>query len=225
MNNIDDKKSVVKEFYDGKNDNYFEGARKDYVNELPDNPDAVILEVGCSNGNTGAFAIAKNKCKRYIGVEIHDEAAEKAKQKLSQVIIGNIEEMDLPLEENSIDALILSEVLEHLVDPWRVLIKLKRYLKPGAIVFASSPNVSHYRIIRMIIKGEWNLTDHGVMDRTHLRWFTPKSFADMFEDTGYKIVKVEALPPLRSSTKFKIALMLGRGKHLFYNQVSIKAIA
>lgn len=225
MENIDDQESVVKEFYGEKNESYFQGARKDYVMELPDNPDAIILEIGCSNGNTGAFALAENKCKQYVGVEIHEEAAEKAKHKLSQVIIGNIEEMDLPLEENSIDALILSEVLEHLVDPWKVLVKLKRYLKPGALVFASSPNVSHYRIIRMIIKGEWNLTDQGVMDRTHLRWFTPKSFADMFEDSGYKVIKVEALPPLRSSTKLKIALMFGRAKHLFYNQISIKAKA
>ena len=223
MKNTDNQESIVKESYGVKHDSYFEGARKDYIKELPDKPDATILEIGCSNGNTGALALAKKKCNKYIGVEIHNEAAEKAKQKLSQVIVGNIEQMELPLADNSIDAMILSEVLEHLVDPWKVLIKLKRYLKPGALIFASSPNVSHYRIILMILRGEWNLTDEGVMDRTHLRWFTPKTFEAMFEETGYQVIKVEALPPLKFNSRLRIALMLGRARHLFYHQNSIKA--
>lgn len=210
--------------YSKKDDRYFEGAREDFVSELPGNPDARILEIGCSNGNTGALALSMNKCGSYIGVELHETAALKAKKKISQVIIGDIEKMELPFEDNSFDVLIMSEVLEHLVDPWNVLRKLHRYMKPGAIILASSPNVSHYRIILMLLRGEWNLTDDGIMDRTHLRWFTPSSFAEMFESTGYKVLKLEPLSPFRISIKLQIALMLGKGKHLFFKQIKVKAI-
>jgi SAM-dependent methyltransferase len=210
--------------YEIKDASYFEGARKDFVDELPDNPQAHILEIGCSNGNTGALALQMNKCGRYTGVEIHAEAALKARETLSQVLIGDVEQMELPWEDHSFDALILSEVLEHLVDPWKLLRRLRRYLKPGALVFASSPNVSHHRIIRMLLKGEWNLTDDGIMDRTHLRWFTPRSFAAMFEDSGYRVLSVEPTSPFRFQVKLQLALLLGKGRHLFIKQIKIKAV-
>lgn len=210
--------------YSKKDDRYFEGAREDFVNELPENLDARILEIGCGNGNTGALALSMNKCGSYIGVELHEAAALNAKEKISQVIIGDIEKVELSFEDNYFDVLILSEVLEHLVDPWNVLRKLHRYMKPGALILASSPNVSHYRIILMLLRGEWNLTDDGVMDRTHLRWFTPDSFAEMFESTGYSVLKLEPLSPFRIQIRLQIALMLGKGKHLFFKQIKIKAI-
>ena len=209
--------------YELKDPDYFEGARKDFVEQLPVNPRAHILEIGCSNGNTGALALQMKKCGKYTGVEIHDEAAQKARGKITEVLIGDVEQMELPWEDQSFDALILSEVLEHLVDPWKLLRRLHRYMKPGALVFASSPNVSHHRIIRMLLKGEWNLTDDGIMDRTHLRWFTPGTFAAMFEDNGYEVLKVEPMSPFRFQVKLQIALLLGRGKHLFIKQIKLMA--
>ena len=210
--------------YSEKDSNYFDGAREDFIDELPVDPDAKILEIGCSNGNTGALALSRNKCGCYVGVELYEVAALNANEKISQVIIGDIEKIELPFEDNAFDVLILSEVLEHLVDPWKVLRKLNRYIKPGAIILASSPNVSHYRIILMLLRGEWNLTDDGIMDRTHLRWFTPSSFAEMFESAGYSVLKVEPLSPFRMQVKLQLALLLGKGKHLFFKQIKIKAI-
>ena len=115
-------------------------------------------------------------------------------------------------------------MLERLVDPWNVLRKLYRYMKPGAIILASSPYVSHYRIILMLLRGEWNLTDDGIMDRTYLRWFTPSSFSEMFESAGYNVLKVVPLSPFRLQVKLQLALLLGRGKHLFFKQIKIMAI-
>jgi len=210
--------------YSTKNESYFDGARFDYVNQLPENPSATILEIGCSNGNTGALALGQNKCGEYIGIEMHGEAAKIASEKITEVLVGDVETMILPWEENKFDVLILSEVLEHLVDPWKALGKLHRYLKPGALVFASSPNVCHYRIILMLLGGKWKLTEEGVMDKTHLRWFTPSTFSEMFEISGYKVTAVEPVTPFRFKSKLLIALLFGKGTHLFIKQINLKAI-
>ena len=210
--------------YDAKPDAYFEGARKDFVEDMPDNPEANILEIGCSNGNTGALAFSMGKCGRYTCVEMNEVAAARAKEKVSEVLVGDVERLEFPWEEQSFDVLILSEVLEHLVDPWDLLQKLHKYLKPGALVFASSPNISHYKIILMLLKGRWDLTDVGVMDRTHLRWFTPDSFKEMFSTSGYDVISVKPITPFRMHVKLKLLLLLGRGRHLFYRQICLKAI-
>lgn len=209
--------------YKEKGTNYFEGARYDFVAELPINLNARILEIGCSNGNTGALALADKKCGEYIGIDINEVAIKKARSKLTEVLVGNIETMHLPWNEEYFDVLILSEVLEHLSNPWEVLKKLHKYLKPNAIILASLPNVSHYRIILMLLKGEWNLTNDGIMDKTHLRWFTPKTFVELFETSGYKVEKIEPLGPLRLSIKIKMAILLGKANHLFIKQMKIKA--
>jgi 2-polyprenyl-3-methyl-5-hydroxy-6-metoxy-1,4-benzoquinol methylase len=224
MPRSDDQKTITTSAYDIKPNGYFEGAREDFIDELPDNPGARILEIGCSNGNTGALALARHKCGHYTGVEVHSEAADKARQKISEVLVGDIEQLDLSWRPHSFDALILSEVLEHLVDPWKVLCRLHPYLKPGALVFASSPNVSHHRVIRMLLKGEWNLTDDGIMDRTHLRWFTPGSFKALFEDTGYQVVKLGPTSPFRLQARLQMALLFGKANHLFIKQIKVKAI-
>jgi 2-polyprenyl-3-methyl-5-hydroxy-6-metoxy-1,4-benzoquinol methylase len=117
----------------------------------------------------------------------------------------------------------MSEVLEHLRDPWETLRKLRPLLKPGAIVLASSPNVSHYHIIAMLLRGEWNLTDVGVMDRTHLRWFTPKTYQEMFESTGYEVEFVRALVIPGWKARLANHLTGGRFRHLFVGQINLKA--
>ncbi len=220
-----DKKQAAnfgKDAYTTKPAEYFAGARRDFVSELPANPDARILEVGCSNGNTGGLALAENKCAWYAAVEIQEEAAALAREKLSEVVVGDVEKIVLPWEENSFDGLILSEVLEHFSDPWHVLRKLRPLMKPGAIVLSSSPNVSHYRILKMLWSGDWKLEDFGVMDRTHLRWFTPKTFSELFVSTGYDVECVGPIKPMGRSARMKSAILGGRS-HLFIEQIKIRA--
>jgi SAM-dependent methyltransferase len=214
---------MTESLYENKPAPYFQGAREDYVAELPDSESAQILELGCSEGGTGALALSKGKCARYVGIELDPAAAEKARPRLSEVLVGNIETMELPFEPETFDALILSEVLEHLVDPWEVVARLSRLLRPGGLVFASSPNVSHYKIIRELFRGRWELTEFGVMDRTHLRWFTPDSFAALFRGAGFEIEEVRPVAPLKGKSKRYNRLTLGRFPHLFMVQTSIRA--
>ena len=117
--------------YDLKDASYFAMARADYVAALPADPEAAILEIGCSNGATGALALAEGKCGRYCGVELFPEPAAAARERLTEVVEGDVEQIELPGPSASFDALILSEVLEHLRDPWAVLGRLAPAAPPG----------------------------------------------------------------------------------------------
>ena len=217
-----DIQSKLAHHYAAKPRAYFDGARHDFIARLPDNPDGRILEIGCGSGLTGALAFGENKCSMYVGVELMADAADDARRRLTDVIVGNIEEMDLPYPDAHFDGLILSEVLEHLIDPWAVMAKVRQQLKPGAIVLASSPNVSHWRVIGHLLGGRFDLEDQGVMDRTHLRWFTPKTYAGLFEASGYAVDDVWPLVPLTFRQKIYAALAGGRD-HLFMRQICIQA--
>ena len=181
--------------YLAKTDSYFQGMRADYIAALPANPEATILEIGCSEGSTGDLALQQGKCRRYVGIELHEPSAVIARTRLSEVLVGDIEKMPLPFAPGSFDALIISEVLEHLIDPWAVLARLAPLVRPGGLVFASSPNISHHHVIRSLLRGRWDLADQGVMDRTHLRWFTPSSYAAMFDGAGFAIEEVRPVRP------------------------------
>jgi SAM-dependent methyltransferase len=108
-------------FYAVKPASYFSNARSDFVDRLPRDSSAQILEIGCGTGATGALALSEGCCGRYVGVELFENAAEEARDVLSDVIVGNVETLEFDWQPATFDALILSEVLEHLVAPGEVL--------------------------------------------------------------------------------------------------------
>lgn len=179
--------------YKAKDEAYFANARRDWIDPLPVDRSLSILELGCANGATGALALSTDKCGSYVGIEMSPEAAEEARSVLTTVHAGNVEAMVLPYTDASFDILICGEVLEHLVDPPATLARLVRLLKPGGKMFASVPNVSHWRVIAALIRGQFDYTDWGVMDRTHLRWFTPRTFRRLIEDAGIEVDHLASL--------------------------------
>jgi 2-polyprenyl-3-methyl-5-hydroxy-6-metoxy-1,4-benzoquinol methylase len=207
--------------YAQKPSTYFSGARMDFVRLLPENPAAQILEIGCGDGSTGAAVIAAKKCAKYVGVEIYAPAAEIAGGRLTSVLLGDVETLELPWPKENFDALILSEVLEHLVNPWRVLRRLHPFMKEGALVLASSPNVSQYKVILDLLKGKWTLADSGVMDRTHLRWFTPQSYREMFVQTGFDVIGITSLVPFSNKVRLLNWLSAGYFEHMFMRQINL----
>ncbi|MCH9808334.1 MAG: class I SAM-dependent methyltransferase [Alphaproteobacteria bacterium] len=212
------------EAYEAKDTRYFAGAREDMVERLAFDPTASILEIGCGSGETGALALQKKRAQRYVGVELMSEPASRAAEKITQVIVGDIEEMELDFQPAEFDALILSEVLEHLREPEAVLRKLHRHLRPGGVVMASSPNISHWKVIRELVMGRFPQADRGVFDRTHLRWFTPDSFAAMFERSGFEVVGIS--PVRRFSLKQRRISQLtgGRFDHMLMTQIGLEAV-
>jgi 2-polyprenyl-3-methyl-5-hydroxy-6-metoxy-1,4-benzoquinol methylase len=209
--------------YDGKDPRYFAGVRKDLIDRLDADSSRAILEIGCGDGSTGAYAKRLGRCGLYVGVELFPEAAGIAATAIDRVYNANIESFDIPEPPGSFDVLIAGEVLEHLVDPWAVLKRLRTYLRPGGLAMASSPNVAHHSTIRMLLKGEWTLAESGRMDRTHLRWFTPRSYADMFRTCGFEVVSTESLSEFGPRAKLVNRLTAGRFEHLFVGQIVVVA--
>lgn len=207
-----------------KSDRYFSGVRRVFVDDLPVNPSARLLEIGCGAGNTAAYALAERKCGWCCGVELCAGPAAEAGTKLQQVVLGDIEKLDLNFAPATFDVLILSEVLEHLADPLAVLRKLRRLMKPRALVMAGSPNVCHYSVVLMLLKGRWDYQRDGIMDATHLRWFTPRTYQGLFEDAGYVVKHVGPAEPLRWKARLVSALLLRKLEPLFINQIYLQGL-
>jgi ubiquinone/menaquinone biosynthesis C-methylase UbiE len=212
------------EAYRAKAASYFSNARVDFVARLPEDDQARILEVGCGTGATGALAMARGRAGFCAGIELTEHAASLARVVLDEVLVGDVERMELPWQPAFFDALIMSEVLEHLIDPWKALERLSRVVRPGGLVLASSPNVSHWRVLRELARGNFPQADQGVFDRTHMRWFTPDTFAEMFERAGFRVVRLAPVVPFAPRTRLLSQLTGGRFDHLFMAQISIEAV-
>jgi 2-polyprenyl-3-methyl-5-hydroxy-6-metoxy-1,4-benzoquinol methylase len=214
---------AVRDAYAEKDSSYFASTRFDYVEELPPNPSAALLDIGCGAGATGSLALERGKCGSAHGVEIVPRAAAIAAETFDDVLVGDVEYLPFPWPERTFDVLIMSEVLEHLRDPATILRRIHPLLKRGARVYASSPNVAHHRVLRMLVRGRWDLADSGPMDRTHLRWFTPASYRDLFEGCGYVVDRVGPLGRLGRKSRVADQLTLGRLTHLLHPQIDLRA--
>lgn len=194
-------------FTKSKPQGYFANARRQLVSEVPLGSGSV-LEIGCGEGGTGATLKADGRAARVIGVELFENAAAEAAKKLDEVIVGDIEKIELPFLDKQFDAIILGDVLEHLVDPWGQLERLSKYLAPQGIIVASMPNVRNWRIVLpLVFLGKWEYQDSGVLDRTHLRFFTRRGMIDLFEQCGLTVTKISPI----SGGKSRILLQLPLG--------------
>ena len=125
------------------------------------------------------------------GIELNANAANAAKDVLDDVVHGDIEKITLPYSDNSFDCILFADVLEHLINPLSALIKVRRLLKKGGTVVASIPNVQFHGVIHQLIEGNWTYEKEGILDETHLRFFTYKEIEKIFSQAGYSIQKVE----------------------------------
>jgi SAM-dependent methyltransferase len=207
--------------YQAKPETYYGAARRDWLDRMPRDGALRVLELGCGSGATGALALSLGKCGEWVGIERHGPAATKAAGALTQVIEGDIDSLELPFAGESFDLLVMGEVLEHLPDPDAVLARLVRFLKPGGRALASTPNIGHWRIVASLVAGRFDYEAEGVMDRTHLKWFTPRSLKRAFEAAGLTKVCVE---PLGWSTRDR-ALASGLPfRHLLWRQIEARGV-
>lgn len=167
--------------------NYSLFSRPDILGLITDPPQTPlkILDVGCACG--ASLLSIKNKFPSadLHGIEL-DPGSWSIASKLFPVTQGNVEEdLDYPLE--SFDYIIFGDVLEHLHQPQAVLVNMKRYLKPGGMILASIPNIMHISVLGDLLNGNFTYQDSGILDRTHLRFFTKGEIQKMFSRAGYEI--------------------------------------
>ncbi|HYE89313.1 MAG TPA: class I SAM-dependent methyltransferase [Vicinamibacterales bacterium] len=170
--------------------NYYQQARREVAALVPEGAKRV-LDVGCAEGILGGF-LRQRGVAEVIGIEQVPEVAERAKANLTQVFCGDVSTMDLPFEPKSFDCIIFADVLEHLVDPLPVLQRYATLLADDGTIVVSIPNVRHCQILNMLAEGHWTYQDFGIMDRTHLRFFTLREVQAMVRAAGLEIRNLSA---------------------------------
>ncbi len=170
-----------------------------------------ILEIGCGSGALARAVRARNPNTRYVGVELFPDAANKARDVVDALIVGDIEQPEVftQLRETQggrgFDALIFGDVLEHLRDPWRLLTDLRPMIAPGGVCSICIPNVSHWSLLEQQFRGRWDYADAGLLDRTHIRFFTLDTVIDMLSKAGWTTLdaKPRILWPDRTAAALK----------------------
>jgi len=202
---------------------YYTQTRPEMLPYIPKNV-SKILEFGCGCG-TFARIIKEKYNPEYWGVEICPEAADIASKKLDKVLACDATESIDQLPGNYFDCILFNDVLEHLVDPYTLLKLLKTKLTDNGVVVASIPNVRYWtNFKKYILHGSWEYTDVGILDKTHLRFFTLSSIKNTFKDLGYEIISLEGLRPRRSKTlKFLNILSMGKLSDVKYLQFACVA--
>ncbi len=175
----------------GCNISYYSGARQDIIGFIEDSRNASIniLEVGCGCGATLARIKYLFPNARVYGIEIQPEVA-RVGTYLADIVVGNIETMQLPYDVQMFDYIIFGDVLEHLREPENVVKRMKQYLKPSGKVIASVPNIMNISVLVALLKGRFRYYNNGLLDRTHIHFFTRGELEKMFEECGLEVQRL-----------------------------------
>lgn len=162
--------------YADKSDDYFAHARREIAPWLPKNC-GQVLEIGCGSGATLAWLRQVGCATRTVGVEISEVAAQSARAHADEVHCLDFERVEIPVAGAKFDLILCLDVLEHMVNPWQAIERLvSLYLVPGGTMIVSLPNVGHYSVVLpLLFQGRWDYQDAGLLDRTHLRFFTRRT--------------------------------------------------
>ncbi len=209
--------------FDSKPECYFNATREDMLEFVPAEVRTAV-EFGCGNGKFAALVKERRQAEVW-GVEIQPQAAQQAAQVLDRVICEDALQALKLLPDHYFDCALFLDVLEHLVDPYSLLVQVKEKLTDQGVVVASIPNIRYYRVFwDFVWNGNWDYKEQGILDSTHLRFFTRKSILKMFKRLGYQVERLEGIHPTRSRT-FRIlnACFLNRFADVRYKHFVVVA--
>ena len=147
-----------------------------------------IMDVGCAQGALGADYLRRNPACRVLGIEQDEAAAAHARTRIAEVFVGDVEKTPMPFEvPGGIDCIIYGDVLEHLTDPWALLKAHAAHLSPEGTILVCMPNIEHWSFAARLLTGQFDYDDQGLFDRTHLRWFTPRTMARALAEAGLEL--------------------------------------
>lgn len=206
-------------------EHYRSNPRNDVVDLIRRAPQLVI-DLGCGTGITGALIKQRFPSATIVGIEPHARSAEEASKRIDRVLAGRFEDIDLAqagFEPGSVDLVIAADVLEHIYNPWQALLTLHQFLAHDAIVLASIPNIRNLDLIeKLVVGGRWEYASEGLLDVTHIRFFTKSEILAMFAQTGFGVRRyIYRLDPYLKdyyySTRSKRPINVTRGRFTFEN--------
>jgi 2-polyprenyl-3-methyl-5-hydroxy-6-metoxy-1,4-benzoquinol methylase len=201
---------------------YYEERRSDLVAVLG-RPLGRVLDVGCGAGIVGSELRAAG-AERLVGVELDQEAAERARPAYDELLVGPVEEL-LDRIPGAFDTIVCYDVLEHLVDPWQVLRGMRRLAGEGCQLHVSVPNARHPAFgLGVLVRGTFGYEEAGLRDVTHLRWFTRRDIATAVTDAGWRVVR-EGHNPISRPRRLVERLTAGRATEFMVGQLWVLARA
>lgn len=168
-----------------------------------------ILDVGCGRGNLGSY-LQTTYGSEVTGLEIIKDNFLVASAVLHEAHLGDIESMDMSVLGSRFDYVIFSDSLEHMLEPKAVLERVRGLMAEGGHLLISMPNIRNFRVtVPLVFSDQWEYQDEGLLDRTHLRFFTCTSICKLIEQCGYKVEQVRFDLPLSSKVGVLNMLTLG----------------
>ncbi|MBR1421202.1 MAG: class I SAM-dependent methyltransferase [Selenomonadaceae bacterium] len=148
-----------------------------------------ILEVGCAAGGTLYVLRSENPSAKLYGIEINSGATRIASM-FAEVENVDVEKVTPDHWREKFDYIICGDVIEHLVDPWTAIRNMRKMLKPGGHLLASIPNVANIDVVENLLRGFWDYMDAGILDRTHLRFFTMDSIIKIIQSSNFQHLEI-----------------------------------
>lgn len=148
-----------------------------------------VVEIGCMHGVLAKVYRQRNPSAEYIGIDIDPDYAKVAAEVCTDAMAGDIEL--LPAETfNALfpsDCWVFGDCLEHLRNPWSLVSRIREQIDPGGYLITCVPNAQHWSVQQRLASGNFWYEDSGLLDRTHIRWFTRITLVKMFQDAGWQI--------------------------------------
>lgn len=179
-----------------------------------------VLDVGCGRGGFGRSLRTSGRVGTIWALEEDEAFGREAAHNYDELIVGSFPAA-LAGHSTRFDCIVFNDVLEHMADPWDALREARTHLEPGGTVVASIPNVRNVRtVFDLLVRGDWTYVDMGVLDRTHLRFFTKRTVHALFRDSGYEVEVLYGINPLGQSR-----FPLGRVMPLLFGELAYTGFA
>lgn len=167
---------------------YYATVRTEILPLLQKTPDATVLDIGCGTGATLGYLKEKGYCGTSVGVEMFPDCWQEARNALEEFHPSKVE--DVSFASGRFDLVLLLDVLEHTPEPEAMLQRVRPWLKPTGQLVVSLPNIRNQAVLRkLVLHGRWDYQDSGILDRSHLKFFTLKSARDLFHGCGYHVMR------------------------------------
>ncbi len=169
------------------NEYYYNHQRPEILSRVPTNPRRV-LDVGCGAGKVGSAIKDQYRDSLVVGIEYQPEQAKLASERLDEVWQINLNEVSAHDINGNFDVIICADVIEHLIDPFSLMRTLRSRIDRDGVAILSIPNIRHWSVLVPLLSNDlFTYTDQGLLDRTHVHFFTYTEIDKMLQECGWSI--------------------------------------